>query len=92
MNHPSTKNISKADAQHVLFFFGNGGVQPGSFTTALLEAMARADSANFTELALAFPGICAAWRLATKSDDGVEVLREIANEKLATVTAIHQVN
>jgi hypothetical protein len=90
MQHPSTNKITKADAQHVLFFFGSGGVQAGDFTTALFEAIRKADSANFANLALGFPGLCAAWKLAMESDEGINVLRPIADEELATVISIHQ--
>jgi hypothetical protein len=91
MNHPSANKITKLNAQHVLHFFDHGGVQPGCFTTALLETLARADSENFARLANSFPGECAAWKLTTKSVNGIEVLQAIAEEKLATVTVLHEV-
>ena len=89
--HPSIKEIDRTDALHVLHYFGKGGVQPGSFTTALLEAISRADDKNFAELAIVFPSICVAYKLAIATEDGIEILHAICAEKIAPVISIMSV-
>lgn len=64
-------------AQHVLDFFGdtNLGVQPGSFTTRLLQTISAADPANRERLALAFPEYVFAFNAVMQEPWGLEWLR-----------------
>jgi hypothetical protein len=64
--------LDEMSVRQVLWFFGRpGGVQPGGFRTALLEAMAVADQENFERLYSAFPAL-GFWFAALKQrHDGV---------------------
>ena len=70
--------IDTQTAQHVLWHFGQGGYEPGSFTKHLLLAIGTADPANQTRLSLGFPGYVAAMQLAQTSDTGIATLQTIA--------------
>lgn len=52
-------NPSEEAIRHVLWHIGDReeGVQPGGFTTALLEAWGKADLANSARLVSAFPAL-----------------------------------
>lgn len=69
--------ISKETAAHVLWHFGRGGYQPGSFTEALLLAFARADTQNRLRLGHAFPNYYEAMSLAQDYEEGIDTLKEI---------------
>lgn len=71
--------VSHGVAQHALFVFGSGGVQPGGFTLALFTAIQKADPMNRIKLAQGFPEHVEAYRLAAEEFDGIETLRKIAN-------------
>jgi hypothetical protein len=60
--------------------FGRAGYPPGGFVSALLDAMCRADSGNFTRLAIGFPGYASAVWAAQNTDDGLDRLREVAGK------------
>lgn len=65
-------------AAHVLHHFGApGGYPAGSFTTALIDLMSRADPQNFARLTLGFPEYGHAVRVAQHSVDGIAFLREV---------------
>lgn len=51
----TTPAITPETANHVLWHFGRGGYQPGSFTQKLLELIAAADLDNKAKLAQIFP-------------------------------------
>jgi hypothetical protein len=70
--------IDQATAQHVLWHFGSGGYEPGSFTKHLMLAITTADPANQTRLSLGFPGYVAAVQLAQNSETGIVTLTAIA--------------
>lgn len=70
--------IDRATASHVLWAFGAGGMEPGSFTRSLIDAICKADPPNRTRLALGFPGHVAAVDLAQTSATGIDTLRTIA--------------
>jgi hypothetical protein len=70
--------ISKEAAAHVLWYFGRGGHQPGSFTEALLGAFAKADNQNFMTLEMAYPEYGLAMFTAKEYAHGIKQLREIA--------------
>jgi len=89
--HPSQSTISAEVAHHVLHHFGYDGVQAGSFTTHLLDAIIAADSANLARLANSFPEEVAAVRLAKFSRTGIESLQAIAQEPLAPVVTLRLV-
>jgi hypothetical protein len=72
------QTIDAETASHVLHHFGEGGMKPGSFTTPLIQAIAAADPRNLALLALGFPALVAAVRLAMRQDDGIATLRDIA--------------
>lgn len=64
-------------ARHVLWHNGDPrGYEPGSFTTKLLEAWARADLENGARLALAFPILGQA--VAISREQGSDALAEWA--------------
>jgi hypothetical protein len=66
--------ITPDQAAHVLFHYGAGGMEAGSFTRALIALIARADTSNKARLALGFPGYVAAVILAADTSTGVEQL------------------
>lgn len=70
--------IDAETANHVLFHFGAGGYQAGSFTTHLLCAFATADEVNFHRLAAAFPEYGAAVAAIQYDPKGVTTLQAIA--------------
>lgn len=78
---PDTQAIDPHIASEVLWHFGHGGYEPGSFVQALLTAMARADLKNFTKLQMVFPGYGSAMSLAMHRSDGIDALRAIAGTR-----------
>lgn len=75
---PDSTHIPTEIANHVLFHFGQGGYQPGSFTTHLLCAFAASDEENFFRLAAAYPEYGAAVAAIQYDPDGVQQLQQIA--------------
>ena len=57
------------------YFRSDEGFSGGSFAVALLDAAKKADEATLNLLALGFPDEIAAFRLATRHSDGLDVLR-----------------
>lgn len=76
-NDPSVDLISPEVAAHVLWMYGHGYREPGSFTRLLLSTIAAADPRNRARLAAEFPAEVAAVNLATGRDNGIDVLRQI---------------
>ena len=76
-----TDHVTPEIAAHVLWHFGRGGYQPGSFTEALLVAFARADIHNMLALRRGFPGYFEAMYLAQEHVHGIKHLQEIAGGK-----------
>ena len=72
----ATAHIDAPIAQHMLWHFGLGGTQPGSFVTTLLQAIALADPPNRSRLAMGFPGYVAAFDLVMNNEIGL--LQKIA--------------
>jgi hypothetical protein len=63
------------EARNVLGHFGiEGGWTAGGFTTALMTAYGKADQSNRARLALGFPELCEAMRLAMDAGDGIALL------------------
>ena len=61
----------------VLGYFGNEhGWQGGSFSQALMSTYGKADQSNRARIALGFPYIAEAMRLAMDTPDGIAVLVE----------------
>ncbi|MGW0312070.1 hypothetical protein [Streptomyces flavidovirens] len=79
----SAPTIPAETANHVLFHYGRGGYQAGSFTTYILSAFATADEVNFHRLATAFPDYGAAVAAIQYDRDGVAHLQRIADGKPA---------
>lgn len=73
-----TPTIPAETANHVLFHFGYGGYQAGSFTQLLIPAIAAADPANQDKLALGFPDYVAAVHAYQYDPDGIANLQRIA--------------
>jgi hypothetical protein len=71
-------DVTPTEAAHVLNHFGAGGMCPGSFTGALINAFALADRINAARLSMVYPGIGAAMDAARNRADGIDVLRRIA--------------
>lgn len=65
-------------AHHVLFVSEGLGVQPGSFTTSLIETMFRADPINLARLGQGFPDEAIAVDLYKNHTGGREALLELA--------------
>lgn len=83
----SIESISADDAKHVLWFFSDHNYEPGSFTQALLKALHKADTENFKNLALGFPGLCAAFHIAKTYPTGIEILQSIWSNPNKNVVA-----
>lgn len=62
-------------AAPVLHYFGEGGVQSGSFITKLVEACASADPENLLRLGSAFPEVVEAFVAARDNKYGVPALQ-----------------
>jgi len=72
--------ITPRNAANVLWTFGEGGYPGNGFTIYLLRCIEQADSVNLARLALGFPGLVAAWRLAHDTN-GIERLRSLADRE-----------
>ena len=69
--------ITAEDARHVLWYFRQaGGCPPGGFTSYLLDAWGKADTANQARLRMGFPSLGKAIDLARDMD--FDALRELA--------------
>lgn len=64
-------------AAHVLFCFGSGGWQPGSFIAALMAAFAKADRSNRHRLGQGFPDYELAFTMATDDPTGIDQLKAV---------------
>lgn len=74
-----SSNVTPAIAAAVLWKFGQpGGLEPGHFLQALLEAISVADLDNRARLSLAFPGLVEAYTVGANETYGVARLQEIA--------------
>jgi hypothetical protein len=70
--------ITRETAWHVLWHYGQpGGLQPGSFTEPLMQAMDRADRQNFAILVDAYPELGAAMTAAKYDPNGIAHLQRI---------------
>lgn len=76
----STPTIPAETANHVLFHFGHGGYQAGSFTQFLIQAIDHADVINQDKLALGFPDYVAAVVAVQYDPNGVANLQRIAQQ------------
>lgn len=76
--------IPPETANHVLFYFGYGGYQAGSFTQPLIQAIAAADNVNQDKLALGFPDYVAAVHAYQYDPNGIAHLQHIARGEAAT--------
>jgi len=75
----ATHTITANNAAHVLHVVGyEGGMEPGGFTTKLIEAALVADLGNLERLSRGFEGLIAAVQVYKTLPNGVDVLREIA--------------
>ncbi|MFE0650997.1 hypothetical protein ACFVZH_20650 [Streptomyces sp. NPDC059534] len=71
-------SITPEVANHVLFHYGRGGCQAGSFTEQIIKSIDMADPANRDKLALGFPDYVAAVAAIQYDPDGVANLTAIA--------------
>jgi hypothetical protein len=78
MLHHESLNIPPMVAMHVLFHFGQGGVEAGSFFAQLLRLMGAADRTNMAKLWKAFPEYGQAFFVGANEPDGIETLQGIA--------------
>lgn len=69
--------VTKEVAAHVLHHFRGEGYAPGSFTTALITAFAKADPHNRARLDMAFPEYGEAMTMALNDRNGIAELRKI---------------
>lgn len=69
--------IEPSDAQAVLNSFGYGATND-EFTEQLLSTMMRADVINFSRLGRAYPGLAEALDIIRKDENGISILRGIA--------------
>lgn len=70
--------ITQRDAAHVLNVMGlPGGMQPGAFTSKLIEAMLVADVGNQERLARGFEGLMSAVAAYKHLPNGVKILQDI---------------
>lgn len=76
--------ITRENANNVLDYFGHGGYPGGGFFTALMKCVGSADNFNRRRLMRAFPGEVLAAVIALEIEDGIAVLREIANRDVAS--------
>lgn len=84
---PDLSDVTPEMARHVLWHFGEGGHRAGSFTTALIELIARADPANRHRMGLGFPEYAAAVAVAQNDGGGIAQLRHIAEGRPAVARA-----
>lgn len=72
--------VKPEDANAVLWHFARtpGVREPGSFTQALVDCIAKADPTNRHRLSYGFPGMVAAVQLAQGHDAGVAQLQRVA--------------
>lgn len=76
-----TALVEKQDAQHLLYWVSRDiaeGLQSGSFTTHLMNAISAADLGNRARLKLGFPSMVTAYELYNDDIRGMEKLKLIA--------------
>ncbi|TVL89821.1 hypothetical protein [Streptomyces sp. SAJ15] len=73
-----TPAIPAETANHVLWHYGHGGYQAGTFTQHLISAFATADMVNKAKLAEVYPDYAAAVIAAEYDPDGIANLQRIA--------------
>lgn len=79
-----TPTIPAEIANHVLFHFGHGGCQAGSFTQFLIQAIDHADVIHQDKLALGFSDYVAAIVAVQYDPDGIANLQRIARGETAS--------
>lgn len=73
--------ITQHDAAHVLYVLSTGedaAMEPGGFTTKLIEAALSADQSNMERLERGFEGLISAVRAYKELPDGLTLLRKTA--------------
>jgi hypothetical protein len=84
-----THDIATKDAQHALYVVAGDyglGLQPGSFTTHLIQAIQHADAFNRALVGQAFPSLVQAVRMASGSVEALEALRSIVKDRTESVS------
>ncbi|MDX3354714.1 hypothetical protein PV703_15650 [Streptomyces sp. ME01-24h] len=79
----SSPIVTPETANHVLWHFGRGGYQPGSFTQKLLELICAADLDNKAKLARVFPEYVHCVLAIEYDPDGAAQLQAIAQGEVA---------
>lgn len=73
----SAEHVTPEIAAHVLHWFNGSGYPAGSFITALIDAMCKADPSNVAKLGQAYPGYARAVTLAKMDPEGMDKLAAI---------------
>lgn len=73
--------VTQQDATHLLSVTGYEGLEPGSFSSKLIEAALSADTGNQARLALGFGSLMEAVKIYQKVPGGVKILQWIAGGK-----------
>ncbi len=76
----TTSEVEVEDARKLLGFFNEpGGYTPGGFSSALIEAMLRADQTNLALLRVVYPSLGLAVHLYKNVPGGLDQLTELVN-------------
>lgn len=84
----TTTIITKDVAAHVLSHYNHGGHEGGSFTTALIALIAKADLLNRAKLEQAFPDYVAAVELAANTPGGIDFLKDLTTDPSILLGAV----
>lgn len=73
--------LTREVCAHVLNHFTGQGYRAGSFISALIDLLTKADPENFGRLALVYPGYAEAVRLAQQNHQGVDLLTALMRDE-----------
>jgi len=79
---PSMEEVAQA-CRHVLYHLDGDhelGLQPGRFTTLIIEAACQADEMNLAQLALGFPALTTAVSMYKNTPGGIDTIRRLASK------------
>ena len=78
VHHGAANVLFQLDGDHEV------GIEPGGFTSRIIEACCHADEMNLSRLALGFPHIANAVHIYKNVTGGVELLRRLATKTPST--------
>lgn len=81
VTEPAGAYLNREIAAHVLYVFKGTGYKAGSFVSAIIDALSKADHGNWQRLFLVFPGYAEAVRLAQQNHQGVDLLQAIMRDE-----------